>query len=65
LPAAVRAEEPGSLMRLCLMIKARRRYLAAVARSRACEDVGLKGLFRSDHYMSVGRHTELGSRGGG
>jgi hypothetical protein len=52
-------------MRLCLMIKARRRYLAAVARSRACEDVGLKGLFRSDHYLSVGRHTELGSRGGG
>jgi F420-dependent oxidoreductase-like protein len=29
--------------------------------AKACEDAGLEGLFRSDHYLSVGGHSERGS----
>jgi F420-dependent oxidoreductase-like protein len=50
-------------MRICLMIEGQedvdwRQWLAI---ARACEDAGLEGLFRSDHYLSVVGRTERGS----
>src|SRR5918999_876784 len=50
-------------MRLCLMIEGQEdvtwRQWCDLAQ--ACEDAGMEGLFRSDHYLSVGGHSERGS----
>jgi F420-dependent oxidoreductase-like protein len=50
-------------MRLCLMIEGQEdvtwRQWCDLAQ--ACEDGGMEGLFRSDHYLSVGGHSERGS----
>jgi F420-dependent oxidoreductase-like protein len=46
-------------MRVCLMVEGQEdvTWDQWVALARACEDRGLEGLFRSDHYVSVaGRH---------
>lgn len=50
-------------MRLNLMIEGQEdvTWDQWVALAGAAEDAGLEGLFRSDHYASVGGHTERGS----
>lgn len=50
-------------MRMCLMIEGQEdvTWDAWVALGRACEEGGLEGLFRSDHYRSVMRRTERAS----
>lgn len=50
-------------MRLCLMIEGQEDVTWENWRdlARACEDSGLEGLFRSDHYLSVEGKTERGS----
>ena len=50
-------------MQICLMIEGQEdvdwgQWLAI---ARACDDAGLEGLFRSDHYQSVVGRTERGS----
>ncbi|MTV25846.1 TIGR03560 family F420-dependent LLM class oxidoreductase [Nitriliruptoraceae bacterium ZYF776] len=53
-----RDEEPP--MRVCLMIEGQESvtWPQWLALARACEDAGLEGLFRSDHYQSVQGRTE-------
>ena len=50
-------------MRVCLMIEGQEdiTWDQWVALARACEEHGLEGLFRSDHYVSVMGRTERGS----
>jgi F420-dependent oxidoreductase-like protein len=50
-------------MKICLMIEGQEgvSWDQWLAIARACEDSGLEGLFRSDHYLSVMGHTERGS----
>jgi F420-dependent oxidoreductase-like protein len=50
-------------MRLCLMIEGQEgvSWDEWVALARACEEYGLEGLFRSDHYQSVFDATGRGS----
>jgi F420-dependent oxidoreductase-like protein len=50
-------------MRLCLMIEGQEdvTWQQWCDLAHACEDTGLEGLFRSDHYLSVGGRTERGS----
>jgi F420-dependent oxidoreductase-like protein len=50
-------------MRVCLMVEGQEdvTWDQWVALARACEEHGLEGLFRSDHYMSVMRDPDRGS----
>ncbi|MDQ3785431.1 MAG: TIGR03560 family F420-dependent LLM class oxidoreductase [Actinomycetota bacterium] len=50
-------------MRICLMIEGQEdvSWEEWVALARACEDNGLEGLFRSDHYTSVRGRMDNGS----
>lgn len=50
-------------MRLCLMIEGQEdvTWENWCALARACEDSGIEGLFRSDHYLSVEGNRERGS----
>jgi F420-dependent oxidoreductase-like protein len=50
-------------MRVCLMIEGQEdvTWEQWVALARACEEHGLEGLFRSDHYVSVTGREERGS----
>ncbi len=50
-------------MRICLMIEGQEgvSWDEWVALARACEEHGLEGLFRSDHYASLMREEERGS----
>ncbi|MGH8573564.1 MAG: TIGR03560 family F420-dependent LLM class oxidoreductase, partial [Gammaproteobacteria bacterium] len=50
-------------MRICLMIEGQEdvTWEQWVALAGACEEYGLEGLFRSDHYVSVMGRTERGS----
>jgi F420-dependent oxidoreductase-like protein len=50
-------------VRVCLMIEGQEdiTWDQWVALARACEEHGLEGLFRSDHYVSVMGRTERGS----
>ncbi len=50
-------------MRICLMIEGQEgvSWEEWVALARACEEAGLEGLFRSDHYASLMREEERGS----
>jgi F420-dependent oxidoreductase-like protein len=50
-------------MRVCLMIEGQEgvTWDEWVALGRACEEAGLDGLFRSDHYLSVQDSPERGS----
>jgi F420-dependent oxidoreductase-like protein len=50
-------------MRICLMVEGQEdvTWDQWVALARACEDHGLEGLFRSDHYLSVSGKPERGS----
>jgi F420-dependent oxidoreductase-like protein len=50
-------------MRVCLMIEGQEgvTWDEWVALARACEEHGLEGLFRSDHYASLMREEERGS----
>ena len=50
-------------MRVCLMIEGQEgvTWDEWVALARACEEHGLEGLFRSDHYASLLREEERGS----
>ncbi|HEX3542011.1 MAG TPA: LLM class flavin-dependent oxidoreductase [Acidimicrobiales bacterium] len=50
-------------MRVCLMIEGQEdvTWDQWVALARACEDAGLEGLFRSDHYLSVMGQAGRGS----
>jgi F420-dependent oxidoreductase-like protein len=50
-------------MRICLMIEGQENvsWDQWLAIARACEDSGLEGLFRSDHYLSVMGRSERGS----
>jgi F420-dependent oxidoreductase-like protein len=50
-------------MRVCLMVEGQESvsWDEWVALARACEDHGLDGLFRSDHYLSVVNRFERGS----
>ena len=50
-------------MRVCLMVEGQESvsWEQWVALARACEDHGLDGLFRSDHYLSVVDRFALGS----
>jgi F420-dependent oxidoreductase-like protein len=50
-------------MRLCLMIEGQEdvTWDNWCALARACEDSGLEGMFRSDHYLSVQGHRGRGS----
>jgi len=50
-------------VRICLMIEGQEgvTWDQWLALARACEDAGLEGLFRSDHYLSIVRGGEAGS----
>lgn len=50
-------------MRVCLMVEGQEGVTWAqwLALARACEEAGLEGLFRSDHYLSILRGGESGS----
>jgi alkanesulfonate monooxygenase SsuD/methylene tetrahydromethanopterin reductase-like flavin-dependent oxidoreductase (luciferase family) len=50
-------------MRICLMIEGQEgvTWPQWLALARATEDAGLEGLFRSDHYRSIGRGDPAGS----
>ena len=50
-------------MRICLMIEGQEgvEWEHWLALARAAEDAGLDGLFRSDHYRSIGRGDPAGS----
>lgn len=50
-------------MRICLMVEGQEdvAWDEWHALARACEDAGLEGLFRSDHYLSVMGRSERGS----
>jgi alkanesulfonate monooxygenase SsuD/methylene tetrahydromethanopterin reductase-like flavin-dependent oxidoreductase (luciferase family) len=50
-------------MRICLMIEGQEgvTWEQWVALADACEDAGLEGLFRSDHYLSIIRGGEAGA----
>jgi alkanesulfonate monooxygenase SsuD/methylene tetrahydromethanopterin reductase-like flavin-dependent oxidoreductase (luciferase family) len=50
-------------MRICLMIEGQEgvSWPQWLALARAAEDAGLEGLFRSDHYRSIGRGDPAGS----
>ena len=50
-------------MRVCLMVEGQEgvTWDEWVALAQACEEAGLDGLFRSDHYLSVQDHPERGS----
>src|SRR5215468_7968554 len=50
-------------MRICLMIEGQEgvTWPQWVALARAAEEAGLEGLFRSDHYRSIGRGDPAGS----
>jgi F420-dependent oxidoreductase-like protein len=50
-------------MRICLMVEGQEdvTWDQWVALARACEDHGVEGLFRSDHYLSVSGKPERGS----
>lgn len=50
-------------MRICLMIEGQEdvTWDQWLAIARACEDSGLEGVFRSDHYLSVMGRSERGS----
>jgi F420-dependent oxidoreductase-like protein len=50
-------------MRICLMIEGQEgvSWEQWLALARACEDAGLEGLFRSDHYTSISAAGERGS----
>lgn len=50
-------------MRICLMIEGQEdvTWEQWQALATACEESGVEGLFRSDHYLSVGGHTDRGS----
>jgi alkanesulfonate monooxygenase SsuD/methylene tetrahydromethanopterin reductase-like flavin-dependent oxidoreductase (luciferase family) len=50
-------------MRICLMIEGQEgvSWEQWVALARATEEAGLEGLFRSDHYRSIGRGDPAGS----
>jgi F420-dependent oxidoreductase-like protein len=50
-------------MDVCLMIEGQEgvSWEQWVALAQACEEHGLQGLFRSDHYVSMGRPRERGS----
>src|SRR5689334_9919619 len=50
-------------MRICLMIEGQEgvEWKHWLALARAAEDAGLDGLFRSDHYRSIGRGDPAGS----
>jgi F420-dependent oxidoreductase-like protein len=50
-------------MRVCLMVEGQENVTwdQWVALARACEEHGLAGLFRSDHYLSVSGRVERGS----
>ena len=50
-------------MRICLMIEGQEgvSWDEWVALARACEEAGLEGLFRSDHYVSTVDEAKLGS----
>lgn len=50
-------------MRICLMVEGQEgvSWDEWVALARACEEHGLEGLFRSDHYASLMREEERGS----
>jgi F420-dependent oxidoreductase-like protein len=50
-------------VRLCLMIEGQEdvTWNDWVGLARSCEESGLEGLFRSDHYLSVQGRTERGS----
>jgi F420-dependent oxidoreductase-like protein len=50
-------------MRLCLMIEGQEdvTWQQWCELAQSCEDAGLEGLFRSDHYLSVSGRTERGS----
>jgi F420-dependent oxidoreductase-like protein len=50
-------------MEVCLMIEGQEgvSWEQWLALAQACEEHGLQGLFRSDHYVSMGRPTERGS----
>src|SRR5712691_620171 len=64
-PPARRPIERASVtaMRLCLMIEGQEgvTWPQWVALAKACERSGLEGLFRSDHYQSVGDGPARGS----
>ena len=50
-------------MDICLMIEGQEgvTWQQWVALARACEELGYEGLFRSDHYLSFYRPTEVGA----
>src|SRR5262245_2963706 len=50
-------------MRICLMIEGQEGvgWEQWLALARACEEAGLEGLFRSDHYTSISAAGERGS----
>jgi alkanesulfonate monooxygenase SsuD/methylene tetrahydromethanopterin reductase-like flavin-dependent oxidoreductase (luciferase family) len=50
-------------MRICLMIEGQEgvTWEQWVALARACEEHGVEGLFRSDHYLSITRGRDAGS----
>jgi len=55
--------DTGRGMRVCLMIEGQEGvgWEQWLALARACEDAGLEGLFRSDHYTSILAAGERGS----
>lgn len=50
-------------MRLCLMVEGQEdvTWEDWVELAKSCEEAGLEGLFRSDHYLSVQGRTDRGS----
>ena len=50
-------------MRICLMVEGQEgvTWDDWVRLAHACEESGLEGLFRSDHYVSTINETTLGS----
>jgi F420-dependent oxidoreductase-like protein len=58
-----RDEAGGGAMRVCLMIEGQEdvTWDDWVALAAACEEHGLEGLFRSDHYTSFGHEREWGA----
>jgi F420-dependent oxidoreductase-like protein len=56
-------QEKEDIMRVCLMIEGQEdvTWPQWCRLAEACEDAGLEGLFRSDHYLSVQGRVERGS----
>ena len=59
----LRREDPGELMRICLMIEGQESvtWEEWVALAKTCEESPIEALFRSDHYLSVVGQIDRGS----